>query len=229
MKFNWVKKSIALATLSAILLQPCMYGGAQNAYAAEEAAEASSTAYSVERLATGYTKVSAEYTAPKYEYKGGNVEFQIDKVLDKAYGSMLTADNKGYSNDVVQMTVGDTIGLNVEVPETALYWINFDYLSNDDSILPIELSFKVDGEYPFYEARNLKFETTWITDGKVDLDRYGNEIVTMPEKDKRWESKCLMDASYRYTEPLLVYLTEGTHSFEIAMGEGTVLLGNISL
>lgn len=231
MKFNWVKKSIALTTLSAILLQPCMYGGAQNAYAAEETTgvETSSTAYSVERLATGYTKVSAEYTAPKYEYKGGNVEFQIDKVLDKAYSSMITADNKGYSNDVVQMTVGDTIGLNVDVPETALYWINFDYLSNDDSILPIELSFKVDGEYPFYEARNLKFETTWITDGKADLDRYGNEIVTMPEKDKRWESKYLMDASYRYTEPLLVYLTEGSHNFEIAMGEGTVLLGNISL
>jgi len=231
MKFNWVKKSIALTTLSAILLQPCMYGGAQDAYAAEETtgAEASSTAYSVERLATGYTKVSAEYTAPKYEYKGGNVEFQMDKVLDKNYSSMLTSDNKGYANDVVQMTVGDTIGLNVEVPETALYWINFDYLSNDDSILPIELSFKVDGEYPFYEARNLKFETTWITDGKADIDRYGNEIVTMPEKDKRWESKYLMDASYRYTEPLLVYLTEGSHNFEITMGEGTVLLGNISL
>ena len=68
MKFNWVKKSIALTTLSAILLQPCMYGGAQEAFAAEETTEveASSTAYSVERLATGYTKVSAEYTAPKY-------------------------------------------------------------------------------------------------------------------------------------------------------------------
>ena len=231
MKYKWLKKSIALATMSAVLLQPCTY--VQEAFAAEESGtvteNVSSTEYSVERLATGYTKVSAEYTAPKYEYKGGNVEFQIDKVLDKTYSNMLTSENKGYANDVVQMTVGDTIGLTVDVPETALYWINFDYLSNDDSILPIELSFKVDGEYPFYEARNLKFETTWISDGKADMDRYGNEIVTMPEKDKRWESKYLMDASYRYTEPLLVYLTEGSHSFEIAMGEGTVLLGNISL
>jgi len=230
MKYKWLKKSIAVATLSAFLLQPCMYTANQKAYAAEETTESeSSTAYSVERLATGYTKVSAEYTAPKYEYKGENVEFQIDKVLDKTYSNMLTSENKGYANDVVQMTVGDTIGLTVDVPETALYWVNFDYLSNDDSILPIELSFKVDGDYPFYEARNLKFETTWISDGKADIDRYGNEIVTMPEKDKRWESKYLMDASYRYTEPLLVYLTEGSHNFEITMGEGTVLLGNISL
>ena len=156
MKLNWMKKSIALAMLSALLLQPCAAANDMLvARAAEETAgaseAASSTEYSVERLATGYTKVSAEYKAPMYEYKGEKVEFQIDKVLDAAYSGMLTAENKGYANDVVQMTVGDTIRLTVEVPETALYWINFDYLSNDDSILPIELSFKVDGEYPFYE------------------------------------------------------------------------------
>ena len=230
MKYKWLKKSIAVATLSAFLLQPCMYTANQKAYAAEETTESeNSTAYSVERLATGYTKVSSGYVAPKYEYKGTEVEFRIDKVLDKAYSDLLTEENKGYGNAVAQLTVGDTISLTVDAPETALYWIKFDYLSNDDSILPIELAFKIDGEYPFYEARNLKFETTWVSDGTADLDRYGNEIVTMPEKDKRWESKYLMDASYRYTEPLLVYLEEGSHSFEIAMGEGAVLLGNISL
>lgn len=230
MKYKWLKKSIAVATLSAFLLQPCMYTANQKAYAAEETTESeNSTAYSVERLATGYTKVSSGYVAPKYEYKGTEVEFRIDKVLDKAYSDLLTEENKGYDNAVAQLAVGDTISLTVDAPETALYWIKFDYLSNDDSILPIELAFKIDGEYPFYEARNLKFETTWVSDGTADLDRYGNEIVTMPEKDKRWESKYLMDASYRYTEPLLVYLEKGSHSFEIAMGEGAVLLGNISL
>ena len=233
MKRKWLKKAVALTVMSALLLQPGAYSAKQSAYAAEEngteTAGTSSTEYSVERLATGYTKVSAEYTAPHYTYKGETVVFPMDKALDAAYSSMLTAENKGYANDVVQMKVGDSIALTVDVPETALYWVKFDYLSYDDSILPIEMSFKVDGEYPFYEARNLKFETTWVTDGKADLDRYGNEIVTMPEKDKKWESKYLMDASYRYTEPLLVYLTEGSHSFEIAMGEGTVLLGNITL
>ncbi len=232
MKYKWLKKSIALTALSTFLLQPCMH--VQEIFAAEDSTTemveyVSSTEYSVERLATGYTKVSSGYIAPQYEYKGETIEYPVDKVLDAAYGSMLTTETKGYSNSVVQMAVGDAIRLTVDVPETALYWINFDYLSNDDSILPIELSFKVDGEYPFYEARNLKFETTWITDGTADLDRYGNEIVTMPEKDKKWESKYLMDASYRYSEPLLVSLTKGTHSFEITMGEGTVLLGNISL
>ena len=39
------------------------------------------------------------------------------------------------------------IALEVTVPQTALYWLNFDYLSYDASILPIELSLTVDGEY----------------------------------------------------------------------------------
>lgn len=231
MKYNWLKKSIALTAVSTVLMQPCMH--VQKVFAAEDNAGAakttSSTEYSVERLATGYTRVSAGYIAPKYEYKGATVEFQMDAVLNEAYKDMLTSETMGYGNDVVQMAVGDTVSLTVEVPETALYWVKFDYLSNDESILPIELSFQVDGEYPFYEARNLKFETTWISDGTADLDRYGNEIVTMPEKDKRWESKFLMDASYRYSEPLLVSLEKGSHTLEISMGEGTVLLGNISL
>lgn len=230
MKYKWLKKSIALATMSVVLLQPCA-NAAKTAYASENSTETtetvSSTDYSVERLATGYTKVSAGYTAACYT--GENVTYQIDKVLDAAYSHLLTAENRDYTNNVVQMAVGDNIRLTVDVPETALYWINFDYLSYDDSILPIELSFKVDGEYPFYEARNLQFETTWISDGGVDLDRYGNEIVTMPEKDKTWESKYLMDASYRYSEPLQISLTEGTHTVEISMSEGTVLLGNLSL
>jgi len=232
MKYRWLKKSIALAVLSAFLLQPCMTAAKQEAYAAEKTADATETSseeFSLERLATGYTRVSSEYNIPDDEYRGEQVVFQVDRVLDAAYTGMLTADRKGYSNDVVQMTVGDTVSFNVEVPETALYRIKFDYFSNDDSILPIELSFKVDGEYPFYEARNLKFETTWVSDEKADLDRYGNEIVTMPEKHKRWESKFLMDASYRYSEPLLVFLEKGSHSFGVTMGEGSVLLGNIYL
>ncbi len=226
---KWLKKWAAFALMSVFLLQP-VCGNVTTAEASAESnaeGKGSSTEYSVERLTTGYTKVSAGYTAKPYD--GSPVEFNIEKSLEDAYSGMLTSENTGYINKVVRMAAGDTVVLNVDVPETALYQVKFDYLSYDDSILPIELKLKVDGEYPFYEARNLKFETTWTTDGKADLDRYGNEIVTLPDKAKVWETKALMDASYRYSEPLLVSLTKGTHTFEIAMSEGTVLLGNITL
>ena len=36
MKYKWLNKMIAAATLSAFLLQPCMYGAEQTVYAATE-------------------------------------------------------------------------------------------------------------------------------------------------------------------------------------------------
>lgn len=228
---RWLKKATALVLLSAFVLQPVCYGAERYALAAENteaaAKAASSKEYSLDRLATGYTKVSADYTAR--QYSGERIEYRIDESVENAYRSMLTSETRGYSNDVVQMEAGGKISLTINVPETALYWMEFDYLSYDESILPTELAFKIDGEYPFYEARNLKFEATWISDEKAELDRYGNEIVTLPDKDKSWKSKYLMDASYRYSDPLLISLTKGTHTLEIAMSEGALLLGNVTL
>ncbi len=226
MKRRWLKKAIALTVTSAVVFSAFGATGME-VRAAEKTGTTTSTEYSVERLTTNYSKVSATYTADKYT--GETVCFPIEGVLGRDYQTILTEENNGYANAVAQMTVGDNIELTIDAPETALYWLQFDYLSYDDSILPIELALKVDGEYPFYEARNLRFETTWVSENRADLDRYGNEIVTLPDKAKKWESKYLMDASYRYSEPLLVSLTKGEHVLEIAMGEGSVLLGNVSL
>ena len=170
---------------------------------------ASGETFSIERMTSNYTNVSVGYTASTYT--GGTVVFPLDQVLSAEDAAYLTGDNYDYANKVADVTVGDVLHLQVDVPQTALYWVGFDYLSYDQSILPIELSLKVDGDYPFYETRNLSFETTWVQQETVSLDRYGNEIVSLPDKLMRWESKYLSDASYRYAEPLLVELTAGVH------------------
>jgi ABC-type glycerol-3-phosphate transport system substrate-binding protein len=199
--------------------------------AAEETADTASVVGDVsggtERLTTNYTHVSAGYTAS--DYRGGDVLLPIKSSLDAAGASFLTEEDHGYGSRVASVTHGDTLTLTVEVPETALYCLSFDYLSYDESILPIEFSFQVDGAYPFYETRSLSFETTWVSEGDYDLDRYGNEIVSLPNKLIRWESKCLGDASYRYSEPLKLQLEAGTHTFTIGIQEGTLLLGNLTL
>ena len=185
-------------------------------------------AISTERLATNYTHVSGGYTASGYS--GEDIEFRMEEVLGGEYSGKLTSDNYSYEGGrAVDVRHGESIELTVEVPRTALYWIGFDYLSYDASILPIEFGLTIDGEYPFYEARSLAFETTWISEGETDIDRYGNEIVSLPDKLIRWESKYLSDASYHYSDPLPVELEAGTHTFGIEVKEGTFLLGNITL
>ena len=178
------------------------------------------------RFTTNYSTVSKGYK--EAVYTGDAIVYRISEAVAKADRAFLTNNNYEYVNDVLAVKAGDTVTLTIDVPVSGRYVMSFDYLSYDESILPVEMGMKIDGGYPFYEARSMKFETTWVSDG-VDVDRYGNEIVSLPDKLIRWEHKEVMDASYRYSDPLPVELTAGVHKLELNIQEGTLLLGNISL
>ena len=96
-------------------------------------------------------------------------------------------------------------------------------------VLPMEFMMKINGAYPFYECRRLLFESTWVYEGDTVIDRYGNEIVSVPDKLIQWESKYLMDASYRHSYALNLELEAGRNAIEIEATEGNFLLGDITL
>ena len=227
-----IKKIASVVLTAAMMVTSCPVcsltaqaeGGQNGEKKADESLSA--TDMGVDRLSTNYSTVSKTYTAERY--RGEDIVFLMEDSIadeDKAY---LTEDTYEYGNQAAAVTVGDEIKVTIQVPETACYTLGFDYLSYDSSILPVEIGMKVDGEYPFYETRSLAFETTWVSEA-VDVDRYGNEIVSLPSKDIRWEHKDLMDASYRYSDALLLELEAGSHELDLAIQEGTVLLGNITL
>lgn len=223
-----IKKTTSLLLTAALTLS-CFAG--MNTQANAEGKMLTSTSETFQttglnRLETNYTTVSKGYKASLY--KGEEVVYRISEILSSGDKKYLTTENYGYSNPVAAIKAGDSLTATIEVKETALYVVGFDYLSYDSSILPVEIGMMVDGEYPFYEARSMKFETTWMSE-EVDIDRYGNEIVSLPTKAVKWEHKPVMDASYRYSTPLLVSLEAGSHELELKMQEGTVLLGNITL
>ena len=183
--------------------------------------------YENEMLTRNYTKVSAGFSAKNY--KGEDV---ITPAADAVHpGADITSDTREYAttDEVVALKLDDVVTFTVEVPETALYFVGLDYLSYDESVLPIGLSMTVDGEFPFYECRNLEFETTWVGKGEKSYDRYDNEIVTVPDKLIQWERKFISDGSYRRSRPLAMELTAGTHEFTMTVLEGQFLLGSIVL
>lgn len=182
--------------------------------------------YSNERIQSSYSVVTKRYTAPTYT--GEPVEINVEQSFASGTG-IITDDSYGYKNKVVKMDIDDTAVYSVNVPETALYILRFDYLSYDKSILPIEMSMKIDDEYPFYEARRVLLEATWVSDGERSFDRYGNEIVSLPDKLIRWESKYFKDASYYHADPLVLELQKGNHFFSFKVAEGSVLMGNMYL
>lgn len=185
--------------------------------------------YVSERLSNNYSVVSGKYTLPKYT--GEDVSYEMKNTATDIGTAVFDTDVKGYtaSTEVLNMKRLDEVTLSIDVPQDGQYYVKFDYYSYDESILPIALKLKVDGAYPFYECRNLKFETTWKKDDEPSYDRYDNELVTVPNKVKQWEQKYIMDSSYRHSLPLAVELTKGVHEFSVLVDEGTFLLGNVTL
>ena len=178
-----------------------------------------------ERISNNYTKVSAKYTASKYT--GEDLVFPFAD----AEGGAVTSDTRGYAggSSVLDVTAGDTVELAVSVPKDGLYAVRFDYLSYDNSVLPIEFSMELDGEYPFYECRNVELRSTWLPKSEKSYDRYNDEVVTVPDKAIQWESDYFRDSSYRHSEALQMELKAGEHTFRFNVMSGSFLFGSLAL
>ena len=224
-------KKTASVLLAATMVMGCvafkpMVSSADNGSTAKESTTSSFFGADSGRLGTNYSTVSKNFIYR--DYNGDNLTCSIEDGISET--SFLTGETYDYtgSKKVAAVSAGDAFKVTIDVPSDGLYFMGFDYLSYDSSILPVEIGMKVDGEYPFYETRSMKFETTWISK-PVDKDRYGNEIVSLPDKEIRWEHKNVMDASYRYSQPLKLQLEKGIHELEFLVQEGIFLFGDITL
>lgn len=144
-------------------------------------------------------------------------------------------DGVGNSADAVTKTE-DALILNttdasaawtVSVPKTGWYKVGFTYsgVEGVGSGSDMELSLKVDGQYPYSEAQNFVLPRTWVdviedyngdgTPDQVREDTKGNQFA--PEQAQVFNPKkvAMRDVDGFVTEDLCLYLTEGAHSLEL--------------
>ncbi len=179
---------------------------------------------------TNYTMVSQSQSSPYYQ--GEPICVPAAENFRGISGTEMIPDEfgiRGGNEDVVKLEIHDSGIVTVDAPETARYYVSLDYLDAGSSVLPLELSMKVNGEYQFYELRDLEFEASWKDPEESSFDRYGYQIVPVPNKVVKWENKYVQDSSYRHSRPLAIELQKGENELEIAMIEGTMLLGNVYL
>ncbi|WP_274365161.1 extracellular solute-binding protein [Paenibacillus thermotolerans] len=140
------------------------------------------------------------------------------------------ADSFGYHADPIRWDEGSEINFEVNVAQTGLYRISFDYYILDKSILPTEGYVKINGEYPYYESRRIVFRNLWKnrTDN-LKLDRYGNELIPRPEKADGWQKTYAYDASFFHMEPLLFKLEAGKNIITLVNTRGGMLLGDVAV
>ena len=226
--------AVCMVATTAMTVPPAMQLRAQEPQTAQNAV---TETYSNERLDNGYTKVSAGYTLAAYTgepilYKISDVYKSGDASLTNEYGYVGNSDDDG----ALSIPAKGKVELEIDVPQAGVYYMNFDYLSNSESILPVEAGIMINGVYPFFEMRQQKLESQWTSnpdqwtlDPRKVYDSYGNEVVSMPDKIYDWQNKYIQDSTYRYTQPLGIELQQGRNTITIELNEGSLLLGNLTL
>ncbi|WBL14663.1 extracellular solute-binding protein [Sutcliffiella sp. NC1] len=135
--------------------------------------------------------------------------------------------SNGYNDRVVYWDNEQTVSFEVEVDESGLYEVGFDYYPLGDLIMPIEGAIKVNGEFPYFESRRIVFPVDWENEvNEFELDRYNNEIVPNQKPIEQWYEMKATDAKHFHARPLQFYLEAGKNIISLTNLKGEMLLGS---
>lgn len=109
----------------------------------------------------------------------------------------------------------DTYHWDVEVPQSGLYWIGVEYYPLPGKRASAMRDVKVNGAYPFSEARRLSFERAWRDSGPPARDNQGNDIRPRQIETPDWQFKYFEDPEGMYIDPFYFPLEAGVNTLTI--------------
>nr|WP_186324731.1 extracellular solute-binding protein [Paenibacillus bovis] len=101
------------------------------------------------------------------------------------------------------------------VPQDGYYQIGMDYYALEGKRSNVVRSIKLDGEYPFFQAKKITFQRMWEEAEETWFDNQGNEFNPAREEVFGWQYKELRDSEAKVGEPLRFYMEKGEHTVRI--------------
>ncbi|MGZ9583383.1 extracellular solute-binding protein [Paenibacillus marinisediminis] len=124
----------------------------------------------------------------------------------------------------------DEVKLIVDVPEDGLYEMQIDYYTLPGKMTPVERGIKINGKFPYFEARRVVFPKKWKDqNAEFDRDEIGNDLFSYPVEEAGWQKESLKDASYLFDEPLKFHLKKGKNEISMVYVREPVVLGNVTI
>jgi len=134
------------------------------------------------------------------------------------------------------------IEFEVEIKESGFYYPNLLYYPIEGKSSAIQRSFFVDGKLPYKEYAVIEFYRLWKSDvdetyvddkgvvvRKWAKDNQGNDLKPSSIEVPDWVSSYCYDNNGYITDPLPVYLTEGTHTISVLSLREPMILHSITL
>lgn len=173
----------------------------------------------------GYEISDVEVVVKGAHYSDTNADtLEVVSELDGRTGEILIWRESETMDTWVEWTV--------EIPKSGLYSMTFTYYPIEGKRAPIRRALKIDGEYPFREARRFQFNRLFRDAAPPIQDNRGNDVQPAQVEIKQWITTQLYDPDGLYVDPVLFYLEEGTHTIRLeALSEpiaiDTIVLGGL--
>lgn len=161
---------------------------------------------------------------------------------DLAAEPELFQDFEGMAGTSVLTSEDSLIEFDVEVPESGFYTMSVVYYPVPGKNTDIERSVFVDGTLPFAELSMVAFQRVWkshvnetyinengVTVKTWEKDNQGNDVKPASIEIPEWQTRPLYDSNGYITEPLSLYLEEGSHTISLLSRKEPMLLRELVL
>jgi ABC-type glycerol-3-phosphate transport system substrate-binding protein len=138
---------------------------------------------------------------------------------------------EGNEDNYIGLSFDETVSFQVTVPESGMYNLYVRYKIPAHTLLPVTVSFYINGETPFKESRTLDLPLIFKDESKdYTLDRLGDEMLPPQIRVRDWRGQRLFDNRYTTDLPLLFYLEAGENIITLRnITRNEVLLSEIKL
>lgn len=176
-----------------------------------------------------YSQVVEQWRVEGLQEQKGVLQV-IDPTVFTETGTVKEEDSLGYGADVIRMEKGDSVTLTVSVEKAGLYGLSVDYYCLAGKAVSHTVGVKINGEYPFSEARELVLSQLYGTEEwPFRKDSRGNEITPDTILRHEWQSRRLKSVRQGEQDALLFFLEEGENEILLTMEKSSILLGKVSV
>ncbi|MEK0314877.1 extracellular solute-binding protein [Cohnella sp. 56] len=121
----------------------------------------------------------------------------------------------------------------VDAPASGLYEMKLTYLpmskADGGGTGAVQFGVRMNGSYPFREARSVLFPRSFADEWPLALDREGNEIRPQTRETSGWHEKAFEDSEGAYGTPLVWQLERGKNVIRLEKLDEPVAIASLRL
>ena len=145
-------------------------------------------------------------------------------------GAKVSVDSTTYNKNMLVCTnETGTLTYSFKANTSGKYYFKLYYATVEGNGVDIRLGVKIDGKYPFDEAKELTFKRNFANNGDVRVDKLGNQFAPEQKEVFCELEGYAIDALGREIDPYLFDISAGEHTIQIEFIDEPVALEKIVL